>query len=227
MAHSLPGPLIPAAVAVIGSFLCLQEPVPRFSHSAHIKTVGLACVQCHTSVAESRSAQDLNLPQPKTCGLCHSEEDGDQRGKVSDFTPQVPARPVHFSHEQHLRIPDLVARIMSALATGRYPEGDPAAIRRQIDSEEVCTGCHRGLEATDLGRRENYPLMSDCLVCHQPKGNAMAECRTCHVPEFNLLPTDHRTATFFDEHSAEDHSYEVARCRQCHTPGFNPCSQCH
>ncbi len=215
------------ALALVGSLLLAQESAQRFSHSVHIGTVGLACVQCHASVPESRSAKDVNLPKPDACALCHLQEEGDMRGKASDFSPEVPPRPVFFSHQQHLGIPDLAARIVGALESGSYPEGDPAAIRRQIESEEICTACHRGLRQADLGRREHYPLMSDCLVCHSPKGNAMAECRTCHVPGFDLLPADHRAATFFDAHSSESHKNKVERCRQCHTPRFNPCSQCH
>jgi hypothetical protein len=207
--------------------LFAQESGLRFSHSVHIKTVGLTCVQCHTSISESRSAKDVNLPNAETCGLCHSAEAGDLRGKASDISAEVPPRPVLFNHERHLGISDLVVRLVKALESGSYPEGNPAAIRSQIDSDEVCTGCHRGLQQTDLGRREHYPLMSDCLACHTPAGNAMAECRTCHVPEFDLLPADHKTPTFFDEHSAEERKQNNERCRQCHTPRFNPCSQCH
>jgi hypothetical protein len=216
-----------AALALVGTLLLAQEQGQRFSHSVHLETVGLTCVQCHTSALESRSAVDVNLPSPETCALCHSEDDGDLRGKASDFSPKVPPRPVLFSHEQHLGIQDLAPRIVGALESGRYPEGDPTAIRRQINLDEVCTACHRGLEQADLGRLENYPLMSDCLVCHQPKGNAMAECQTCHIPGFDLLPADHKTATFFDEHSSTSQKHNVDRCHQCHTPRFNPCSQCH
>ncbi|RPJ82547.1 MAG: hypothetical protein EHM18_15540 [Acidobacteria bacterium] len=227
MAHPVRGPLSAAVVALVGSLLLAQESGQRFSHSVHIKTVGLSCVQCHTAVDESRSARDINLPTAETCGVCHSAEAGDLRGRASDFSAEVPPRPLLFSHKQHLGISDLVPQIVKALESGSYPEGDPAAIRRQIDSEEVCTACHRGLQETDLGRREHYPLMSDCLACHKPKGNAMAECRTCHVPDFDLLPADHRVTTFFDQHSAEDQGKNLNRCRQCHTPRFNPCSQCH
>jgi len=214
-------------VTLSGTLLLAQTPTPEFSHSVHLKTVGLTCVQCHTSVSESRSAKDVNLPNAEICAMCHSAEDGDQRGKASDFVPEVPPRPVNFNHQQHLGISDLLPRIVNALESGHYPEGDPAAIRRQIDSEEACTACHRGLQQTDLGRRENYPLMSDCLACHKPAGNAMAECRKCHVPEFSLLPADHQAPTFFDDHSTEGQKKNIERCRQCHTPRFNPCSQCH
>lgn len=219
--------LSPLILMLLGGLVPAQAPGPQFSHSVHLETVGLACAQCHTSAPESRSASEVNLPGPEACAVCHLAEEGDTRGKASDFSPEVPPRPVHFSHQRHVAISDLATRIVKALETGNYPEGDPAAIRRQIEAEEFCTACHRGLRQADLGRREHYPLMSDCLVCHQPKGNAMAECRTCHVPDFNLLPADHSTATFFDDHSSEKQQNRVDRCRQCHTPRFNPCSQCH
>lgn len=159
--------------------------------------------------------------------MCHQVEQGDQRGKASDFVAEVPPRPVLFSHQRHVAIPDLTARIVGALESEKYPEGDRTALRKQVNPEEPCTACHRGLEQTDLGRREHYPLMSDCLVCHTSKGNAMAECRNCHVSGFDLLPVDHKPPTFFDQHSAEGQKHNLDRCHQCHTPGFNPCSQCH
>jgi len=215
------------ALALAGTLLVAQESGPRFSHSVHIETVGLACVQCHASAPESRSNKDVNLPKPETCALCHLPEEGDMRGEASDFSPEVPPRPVLFSHQQHLGIPDLTSRIITALESGTYPEGDPTAIRKQIESDETCTACHRGLRQAHLGRREHYPLMSDCLVCHKPKANAMTECRSCHIPEFDLLPVDHKVQEFFDEHSSEGRQHKVERCRQCHTPRFNPCSQCH
>lgn len=212
---------------MLGTLVRAQEPGPRFSHSVHLQTVGLACVQCHTSAPESRSTGDVNLPKAEVCASCHLEEEGDMRGRGSDFVPEVAPRPVLFSHQRHIGIQDLTARIVGALESGSYPEGDPAAIRKEINAEEACSACHRGLKQAALGTRENYPLMSDCLVCHQPKGNAMAECRTCHVRDFDLLPPDHRTATFFDNHSSGSQKQNAARCRQCHTPRFNPCTQCH
>jgi len=131
-----------------------------------------------------------------------------------------------FNHKIHLQLTDLM------LGFAKQDSGDESEKANGSgalldETTAVCLACHHGMTSAVKGGLENYPTMQRCLACHEVQGDAMNNCATCHLPGADLFPSNHQSATFFDDHSAEEANHDSETCRMCHTPGFNPCTQCH
>ncbi|UCF36782.1 MAG: cytochrome c3 family protein [Acidobacteriota bacterium] len=203
-----------------------------FSHSRHLKALDLECTFCHSRATESSQSTDSLLPSKETCAICHEVQES-SRCLTCHPMPEsahalvIEQHPVQFNHELHAAIPDLPSTLKQALDDGTYPESGFIELAALIRPERNCTGCHRGMENAEFGGPQNYPRMSDCMVCHQTDSDPMKDCVTCHPDEPYRRPVSHMTETFFDDHSAEEGSHDSQWCRQCHMPRFNPCMQCH
>ncbi len=150
----------------------------RFDHEVHVKELGVACVQCHTTATTSVRSSDRLLPAPSAgcdgchdvshaklddvrsgsdpsgrCELCHTGEGAGVRGKVAPVV--IPSPNLKFSHKAH------------------------------ADRNIGCAHCHGRVEEIGLATRDQLPRMAGCFGCHDAAGEAQGDasraCTTCHV----------------------------------------------
>ncbi len=203
----------------------------KFSHRFHLTEVKAVCEDCHAGVAHSRNAADKNVPSEQTCLHCHDGSRARKECTVCHFDP-VSARPVfasardfRFNHQQHLELGNVAPAIAATIDSGKYLDtAMPAGLREQLDTENACVACHRGLEQTDLSTRANLPHMADCLVCHAEIKPPFS-CDFCHTKEAKLKPATH-TPDFVDLHSSKNMELDKQSCRICHGTRFR-CMGCH
>ena len=140
-----------------------------------------------------------------------------------------PVKWIRFNHELHLKLGNPAPVLLKAIETKAYIPGlgaEPALIQPHLEKALVaCTACHRGMTGvTGKLARENYPHMSDCLVCHNRIDNPFS-CEKCHVEDAKeLRPASHRVNGFADGHSSK--SVAKAECAVCHGRKFT-CLGCH
>ena len=195
----------------------------KFSHQLHINQVGADCLICHGGATTSKAAADRILPEEDTCHSCHN-------GAIAPIVDtawlterETRKRTFYFNHEFHLKIGNVTAIIRSALDEGRHL-GESVGIRRFLNHDNACQGCHRGLEEINLATQSNLPSMSDCLVCHSKIDNPFS-CEECHLPGSKLKPADH-TREFVDLHSTGKLNLNKTTCLPCHGTNFS-CMGCH
>jgi len=140
-----------------------------------------------------------------------------------------PVKWIRFNHELHLKLGNPAPVLLQAIESKAYLSGlgaDPDKLRPHLEKATMaCAACHRGMsEATGALTRENYPHMSDCLVCHNKIDNPFS-CEQCHVEDAKeLRPVSHRANGFADGHSSK--SVSKAECAVCHGRKFT-CLGCH
>ena len=195
----------------------------EFSHKLHLNVVGATCVSCHASALTSRTSQDSIVPQVETCQACHNGQTAPEVDTTWMAVSESEKRMFRFDHEFHLQLGNVTAIIRSAIENGDYL-GESSSIRRLLNRDSTCEGCHRGLEEVDLATKMNLPVMSDCLVCHKEIDNPFS-CEECHLPGSRLKPIDH-TREFSDLHSTGKLSLDKATCLPCHGTNF-ACMGCH
>jgi c(7)-type cytochrome triheme protein len=209
-------------LAAFSGSLAAQTAPPRFSHQVHLKQ-NLTCFTCHQAAAASTEATDANRPGEETCGTCHN---GDRLPVVdaSFLSEKKPAeRTYRFNHQFHLQMGNVAPLLAAAIDEGKYL-GKAGAVRAQLNTENECQACHRGLAETDVAGKGNLPQMSDCLVCHSEIDNPFS-CKKCHLEGVNLKPADH-TREFADAHSTGRLGLDKTTCLPCHGRHFT-CMGCH
>ncbi len=190
----------------------------KFSHSKHIKDVGMACVDCHTAVVTSSKVTDRLLPSMETCYTCHDKSSTKCEfcHTSSDSTQYrdlfQPGSSVFFSHQQHAG-----------------------------DMKLKCETCHQGLEKVDFSEdaANVFPKMELCTTCHgnvetnaSPADTTFAlksapgGCEACHRDLTKLVPESHHETDFVNQHKD---FVNVAGpqndCKSCHSPAT--CQECH
>ncbi|MBG99624.1 MAG: hypothetical protein CMN58_04685 [Solibacterales bacterium] len=195
----------------------------RFSHQLHIKQVGIDCLVCHGAAVTSKVVEDRNLPKKNICLSCHNGGIAPNVDTTWLTEREVEKRTFHFNHEFHLKLGNVTAVIRAALDDGRYL-GESLGVRRLLNHDNACQGCHRGLEETNSVTESSLPSMSDCLVCHSEIDNPFS-CEECHLPGSTLKPVDH-TREFVDLHSTGKLNLNKATCLPCHGTNFS-CMGCH
>jgi hypothetical protein len=185
-----------------------------FSHRVHLQ-LKLECATCHSEAATSTKPSDNLLPSRDLCQSCH---------KNPEIPPPATTRLVHFSHAQHLKMGNISALIANAIDRGTYlqPAGD---IRRNLSSNNLCFGCHRGIAESDRVSKANLPQMADCLVCHT-KIEPPFSCAECHAKTEDLRAASHQAKDFADSHSNHQLMPDKSSCAVCHGKGFT-CMGCH
>ena len=171
-----------------------------FSHSQHLADYGLQCADCHTEAMSSETARDNILPKKAACAVCHKEEVDDEQQCAKCHRPNAalvpfesPQRLIEFPHDYHLTTVDL-----------------------------ECESCHTGMAETDYASRHNWPVMDDCLTCHQDV-DAPLECETCHPKVEVIRPRTHG-ADWVYEHKQHSRAADMP-CQKCHDDGW--CEDCH
>jgi Cytochrome c7 and related cytochrome c len=215
-------------------FLGEPSPIPgsvdlKFSHRFHLKEANATCEDCHVGARSSTSSSDRNLPDEQACLKCH---DGTKAGKactVCHTNPQsvrplqLPPREIHFNHHQHLQLGNLAPILAAAMDSGKYMSKSER-IRPQLETENACVACHRGLQEADFSTGANLPQMADCLVCHTEIDPPFS-CSFCHTTGAKVKPSSH-TADFIDLHSSRKTKLDRQSCKICHGIKFQ-CMGCH
>lgn len=163
------------------------QPVP-FSHSKHVREVGLDCRYCHTSVETSYHS---NVPTAQTCMNCHSivKKDSPQLAVVRESyekgTP-VPWVWIHrtpdfafFNHSAH------VNRGVSCVEChGKVNEMDTVTHMQPL-SMGFCINCHADPASRLRDPKDVFNLDSKRLVDQGPEGAAKA---TKFVHDWKVMP---------------------------------------
>ena len=122
-----------------------SQPIP-FSHTHHVKGMGIDCRYCHTSVEESGFA---GIPSTKTCMACHS-----QIFRDSDML-----KPVHKSWEENKPIQwNRVHNLAD------YVYFDHSI---HINKGVGCNTCHGQVDEMRLTWQHSTLQMDWCLSCHR------------------------------------------------------------
>lgn len=189
-----------------------QQDKP-FSHRVHLR-LNLQCAACHAAAARSTRVEDNNLPERAVCLGCH---------KQAAVGPPRPTLLAHFHHAVHLRLGNIAPVIAAAIDKKTYLS--PAdGIRAQLNTNNACEACHRGLHESDAVSHANMPQMADCLVCHN-RIEPPYSCEKCHAPDAKLKPATH-TPDFLDTHTRPGAAIDKASCAVCHGRRFK-CLGCH
>src|SRR5262245_9464019 len=138
-----------------------REAPAAFSHRKHVAQK-IVCTECHAAALESAASADNLLPRQETCFRCHRGMSG-----VKELLEgaQAGAGAYRFSHKLHLGLGNVAPALAAAIDAGRYL-GPAANLRNELNTENACTACHRGVAAVDRAGPANLPHMADCLVCH-------------------------------------------------------------
>lgn len=94
--------------------------------------------------------------------------------------------------------------------------------RAHVASPDSCGGCHRGMAEAATTSRANFPVMAECIACHN-KILLPDSCVQCHTPGPRLRPETH-TRDFVDSHNRPNVKREG--CAVCHGQKFT-CAGCH
>lgn len=176
-----------------------NKDVIKFSHKKHSEVS--ACADCHTNVSSSTSLKDRLLPEKSVCATCHDVNDENQCTTChyqDKYEPLMKkSSELIFNHKAHLENPNV-----------------------------NCESCHQGLTQVDysVDSKDSNPSMSTCYTCHNDKAVASSECKTCHISTVNLLPQDHKSASFMKMHKFKAQEPK-AECQMCHENNF--CESCH
>jgi formate-dependent nitrite reductase cytochrome c552 subunit len=125
------------------------QPVP-FSHSIHVKQLGLDCRYCHDGVEKSWYS---NVPAADTCMNCHSAVRADDpklepvRASYKDANKPVEWVQIH-------KLPDYVYFNHSV----------------HVNRGVSCVECHGRIDEMDEVRHEKNFSMTFCLDCHRNPG---------------------------------------------------------
>lgn len=195
-----------------------------FSHARHLAWAGASCEDCHYKALSSGDAGDNLLPKAEVCLTCH---DGlhalKHDGSEAAYEFKSPARTLRFSHQQHLALGNVAPALAAAIDSGSYLASG-VEIRKQLETENSCAACHRGLAESDAHGLSSQPHMADCLVCH-PTIDPPFSCELCHTKEAKIKPPSH-TRDYLDVHSGKNAKLDKPSCKICHGRGFR-CMGCH
>lgn len=150
------GVLFAAALGALGSIVdrspyvtqqgvIREQPIP-FSHTHHVKGVGIDCRYCHTGVEESGFA---GLPSTKTCMTCHSQ--------IYRDAPML--KPVHDSWEKNKPIEwNRVHNLAD------YVYFDHSI---HVNKGVGCNTCHGPVDEMRITWQHSTLQMDWCLSCHR------------------------------------------------------------
>lgn len=180
-----------------------------FPHAKHLEASGVACVDCHTSAAASKSGKDELRPKTDTCINCHTSEDLTNFGYVEPGNR--PSGFSKFSHEAHLAKEGVdCARCHGALVDKNIMGTGKGAIGHAVCFEchdghaapNECEGCHDNIERVrPLDHEVDYVhthqfsargAAQQCEQCHRES----TLCSDCHTGDNVLFMTHDRNFIF-------------------------------
>lgn len=212
-----------------GSPVYPEQEIPlRFDHGQHL-ALGLDCTRCHTEIATSTRARDLNFPRGAACDECHGPQHPRPRGE--------PARCALC----HTEVDD-EGRVTAGLRAPRPQLVFNHRMHAALGSS--CEDCHGTMSKVRLATTLQLPREADCLACHDGF-TATERCGACHPTEASgrlatraqddrVLPALVPTAASgwgaaHDLSFVEDHAgiskANPRLCEACHDETF--CGDCH
>ncbi|SVB72197.1 uncharacterized protein METZ01_LOCUS225051 [marine metagenome] len=175
------------------------QPVP-FSHSIHVKQLGLDCRYCHDGVEKSWYS---NVPAADTCMNCHSAVRADDpklepvRASYKDANKPVEWVQIH-------KLPDYVYFNHSV----------------HVNRGVSCVECHGRVDEMDEVRHEKHFSMTFCLDCHRELSPENGD------PNKRLRPLDKITDLAYDRSSDPDNK-DRNFVEEWHVKTSENCSACH
>jgi len=175
------------------------QPVP-FSHSIHVKQLGLDCRYCHDGVEKSWYS---NVPAAETCMNCHSAVRADDpklepvRASYKDANKPVEWVQIH-------KLPDYVYFNHSV----------------HVNRGVSCVECHGRVDEMDEVRHEKHFSMTFCLDCHRELSPENGD------PNKRLRPLDKITDLAYDRSSDPDNK-DRNFVKEWHVKTSENCSACH
>ena len=175
------------------------QPVP-FSHSIHVKQLGLDCRYCHDGVEK---AWYSNVPAADTCMNCHSAVRADDpklepvRASYKDANKPVEWVQIH-------KLPDYVYFNHSV----------------HVNRGVSCVECHGRVDEMDEVRHEKQFSMTFCLDCHRELSPENGD------PNKRLRPLDKITDLAYDRSSDPDNK-DRNFVKEWHVKTSENCSACH
>ena len=175
------------------------QPVP-FSHSIHVKQLGLDCRYCHDGVEKSWYS---NVPAADTCMNCHSAVRSDDpklepvRASYKDANKPVEWVQIH-------KLPDYVYFNHSV----------------HVNRGVSCVECHGRVDEMDEVRHEKHFSMTFCLDCHRELSPENGD------PNKRLRPLDKITDLAYDRSSDPDNK-DRNFVEEWHVKTSENCSACH
>ena len=175
------------------------QPVP-FSHSIHVKQLGLDCRYCHDGVEKSWYS---NVPAADTCMNCHSAVRADDpklepvRASYKDANKPVEWVQIH-------KLPDYVYFNHSV----------------HVNRGVSCVECHGRVDEMDEDRHEKHFSMTFCLDCHRELSPENGD------PNKRLRPLDKITDLAYDRSSDPDNK-DRNFVKEWHVKTSENCSACH
>jgi hypothetical protein len=185
-----------------------------FSHRVHL-AAKLECAVCHSAALTSTRIDDNLLPKPQVCLKCH---------QTAEISAPMATRLARFNHQLHLKLGNVAPVIAAAIDKKTYLSTPSADLRAQLNTQNQCVACHRGLETADRPQRSALPQMADCLVCHN-QIDPPYSCEFCHAKTAQLKPASH-TPDFLDIHTTGKLNLDKTTCAVCHGRRFH-CLGCH
>jgi DmsE family decaheme c-type cytochrome len=168
----------PVSVQNEACLQCHQAGEQTFWQGSRHEDKGLACVDCHTVMSQTKNASQLTVAEEKTpfyarraetetCLRCHLD-----RAAQTMRSSHMPVREGKVTctdcHNPH-----------GSLAT---------AMLRQNSVNENCYSCHAEKRGPFLW--EHPPVLENCLNCHEPHGSIQPNllktraprlCQQCHI----------------------------------------------
>jgi hypothetical protein len=175
------------------------QPVP-FSHSIHVKQLGLDCRYCHDGVEKSWYS---NVPAADTCMNCHSAVRADDpklepvRASYKDANKPVEWVQIH-------KLPDYVYFNHSV----------------HVNRGVSCVECHGRVDEMDEVRHEKHFSMTFCLDCHRELSPENGD------PNKRLRPLDKITDLAYDR-SSDPANKDRNFVKEWHVKTSENCSACH
>ena len=175
------------------------QPVP-FSHSIHVKQLGLDCRYCHDGVEKSWYS---NVPAADTCMNCHSAVRADDpklepvRASYKDANKPVEWVQIH-------KLPDYVYFNHSV----------------HVNRGVSCVECHGRIDQMDEVRHEKQFSMTFCLDCHRELSPENGD------PNKRLRPLDKITDLAYDR-SKDPANKDRNFVKEWHVKTSENCSACH
>ena len=208
---------VPFLLIAIAGVAVAQTAQP-FSHRVHL-AAKLDCAVCHAVALTSTRLDDNPPPAEGVCLKCHkTSEIGAPMG------PERTPRLARFNHQLHLKLGNLAPLIAAAIDKKTYLTPPSPELRVQLNTQNPCEACHRGLEVSDRPDRSGLPQMADCLVCHN-QIDPPYSCEFCHMKGAQLKPASH-TPDFLDTHTSGKLDPDKTTCAVCHGRRFH-CLGCH
>jgi hypothetical protein len=194
--------------------VAVAQTAQPFSHRIHL-AAKLDCAVCHGAALTSTRPDDNLLPAQGVCLKCH---------KTAEIGAPTVTRLARFNHQLHLKLGNLAPLIAAAIDKKTYLTPTGPELRAQLNTQNPCEACHRGLEVSDRPDRSGLPQMADCLVCHN-QIDPPYSCEFCHAKEAKLKPASH-TPDFLDTHTSGKSGLDKTTCAVCHGRRFR-CLGCH